>query len=112
MARRKPVPFPPWTTTTENGIEKKYIRVGITLLQSESFLKLSDKAKTLYLYMLFESGGHMEFKFPWAKAKQICSKESFQRAKAELIEEGFIVEKQNNANRRKANVYAFSTGWK
>ena len=36
----------------------------------------------------------------------------FLNAKEELIKKGFIVLKQNNANLRKPNIYAFSEEWK
>lgn len=112
MAKVKKTPFPPWQTKKPDGIENRYIRLGNSLLCDNVFKSLGDKSKVIYIYMLLESSGKKEFTFPYSKFKNICSKPSFQDVKDELIKKGFISEKQNNKNLRKANIYEFSDIWK
>ena len=112
MARTKKTPFAPWQTCKESGIEERYIRLGNSQLLHPAMLDLSDKARTIYIYMLLESGGKREFTFPRSKYSKIAGHTVFQNAKDELLQKGFIRVKQNNANLRKANIYEFSDGWK
>lgn len=112
MARHKKTPFPPWATRTSDGIEKRYIRLGNTLLYSSAFLQLSAKAKEIYLYMLIDSAGQREFTMPHSKYIRFSKKDSFLRARDELEKAGFIETVQHNANLRKPNVYRFSEHWK
>lgn len=112
MPRTKKTPFKAWQTCKENGIEERYIRLGNSQLLHQATKDLSDKAFKIYVYMLLESGGKMEFIFPQKKWSKLSSKDAFQRAKTELIQKGFISLKQNNANLRKPNIYAFSEKWK
>ena len=62
--------------------------------------------------MRIESAGNKSFKFPHAKYRSYMTKPTFQKAKQELIDKGFIDVIQNNKNLRKANIYAFSDRWK
>ena len=112
MARAKKTPFPPWQSCKDNGIEERYIRLGNSQLLHVATSCLSDKAFRIYVYMLLESGGKLEFTFPRSKYSKIAGHTVFQRAKSELIDKGFIKEKQNNANLRKENIYEFSDSWK
>lgn len=111
MARTKKTPFAPWQSCKNDGIEQRYIRLGNSQLLHPSMINLSDKARTVYIYMLLESGGKREFTFPRSKYMQISSISAFKNAKAELIEKGFIKEKQNNKNLRKPNIYEFCEDW-
>lgn len=110
--RSKKTPFQPWQTCKPDGIEQRYIRLGNSQMRHPTFLMLSDKAKVIYFNMLLESEGKREFTFPRSKYSVVAGHTVFQRAKDELIEKGFIKEKQNNANLRKANIYEFSEDWK
>lgn len=112
MARKKKTPFAPWETGTSDGIEKRYIRLGNTLLYSPVFLQLSAKAKETYIYMRIESAGQREFTMPYSKYTQFSKKDSFLRAREELEKAGFIETIQHNGNLRKPNVYRFSEKWK
>lgn len=112
MARSKKTPFPSWQTCKPDGVEQRYIRLGNSQLMHPAMLKLSDKARIVYIHMLLESGGKREFTFPRSKYMQISSISAFKNAKEELIDKGFIREKQNNANLRKPNIYEFSDEWK
>ena len=112
MASRKKTPFSAWQTRKDNGIEERHIRLGNSQLLDSAMLDLSDKGFKVYIYMLLESGGKREFTFSRSTYSKIVGNSTFQRVKEELIQKGFIKEKQNNANLRKRNVYEFSDGWK
>ena len=112
MGRQKKVPIQPWQTCGKDGEEKRYIRLGNTLLLHPAVKGLSDKAFRIYVHMLLESGGDRTFIFPRTKYKEFSGNTTFQRAKSELIEKGFIREKQNNKNLRKPNEYEFLEEWK
>lgn len=112
MARHKITPFEQWETTNANGVEKRYFRMGATLMASEQMRSLSPSAFKIYCYMRIESAGNKSFKFPHAKYRSYMTKPTFQKAKQELIDKGFIDVIQNNKNLRKANIYAFSDRWK
>lgn len=112
MGKSKKTPFPMWQTCKPDGIESRYIRLGNSQMLHPAMLNLSDKAFKIYSHMLLESGGKQEFTFAHSKYSNLASKAVFQRVKDELIEKGFISEKQNNANLRKPNVYVFSDQWK
>lgn len=112
MARSKKTPFSPWQTCKTDGIEQRYIRLGNSQMLHKAMKSLSPIAFKVYTYMLQESGGEKEFEYPRVKFESIVSKQGFQSAKKELIEKGFIAEKENNAHRRKANKYIFTEDWK
>lgn len=112
VGKNKKVPFPLWQSCKADGIEQRYIRLGNSQLLHPAMLNLSDKAKAVYIYMLLESGGKMEFEFPRNKYSKISGNNAYQRAKDELINAGFIKQKQSNKNLRKPNVYEFSDEWK
>jgi len=110
--RTKKTPFNYWQTTIDNGYEKRYIRMGNSLMLHPSILGLNPLAYKIYTYMLLECGGKAEFEFPYAKFRKIASKDGFQKAVKELVEVGFIDVVQRNANLRKPNLYRFSVRWK
>lgn len=112
MAKHKITPFEPWETKNANGVEKRYFRMGATLMASEQMRSLSSSAFKIYCYMRIESGGNRSFKFPHVKYRSYMSKPTFQKAKQELIDKGFIDVVRNNKNLRMANIYAFSERWK
>lgn len=110
MSRKKITPFKEWETTKENGIEKRYIRIGSTKLARMT--ELSPSAFKVFVCMCMESAGKETFEFPYSKYKDYMAKNTFKKVKAELIAAGYIEEVQNNQNLRKPNVYRFATGWK
>ena len=109
---KKITPFEQWETKNANGVEKRYFRMGATLMASEPMRSLSPSAFKTYCYMRIESAGNRSFKFPHAKYRSYMSKPTFQKAKRELIDKGFIDVIQSNKNLRKSNIYAFSDRWK
>lgn len=112
MARKKIVPFEPWESKDCNGFERRYFRLGISMMSSEAMRTLSPSAFKVYCYMRIESGGRRSFTFPHAKYRTFMSKPTFFKALTELQEHGFVDVIQHNKNLRKANIYAFSDRWK
>ncbi len=112
MAKIKKTPFAPWETRNTNGVEKRYIRLGVTQMASDTMRKLSPSAFKIYTYMKLESGGNKNFEFPHTKYKGWISKPTFFKAVEELESMGFIDIKFRNKNIRKPNVYSFSERWK
>lgn len=112
MARKKITPFEQWETKNDNGVEKRYFRMGATLMASEPMRSLSPSAFKVYCYMRIESGGKRSFTFSHAKYRAFMSKPTFFKVLKELEEHGFIDVIQHNKNLRKANIYAFSDRWK
>ncbi|WP_324823106.1 hypothetical protein [Sinanaerobacter sp. ZZT-01] len=112
MARTKKTPFPPWSTTKNNGIEQRYIRLGNSLLLNEAVLNLSHATFHILVYMYLESAGKKDFEFPYSKYKTIISKRGFQLALKELIDKGFIDVRVNRAHLRMPTIYSFSCRWR
>lgn len=112
MARIKKVPFQAWESRAEGGIEKRYYRMGATIMASEAMLSLSNSAFRVYSHMRLESGGKRSFKFPYSKYKIFMTRPTFVKARDELVQRGFIEIVQNNKNLRQANIYCFSEKWK
>lgn len=110
MSRSKRTPFREWETAKENGIEKRYIRIGSTKLARME--NLSSSAFKVFVCMCMESAGKQEFEFPRSKYKDYMSSATFEKAKQELIDKGYIAEIESNKNLRKANVYKFISDWK
>lgn len=113
MSRKKDnfVPFSEWQTLTA-GKEKRFIRLGASLLRCEQFASLSSSAKVLYIYMLLNAGGQKKFEMPHSEYKSIMAKNTFLQARNELISSGFVTIAENNANLRKPNLFEFSSEWK
>ena len=81
--KNKKVPFPPWFSKNSNGIEKRYIRLGTTMIHSD--------ACKLMAAMMLEAGGKQRFQFPCNIAvKYGFSKSGFWRYRDQLIANGFI----------------------
>lgn len=112
MGRVRKVPFQPWESKADNGVEKRYFRLGASIMASEAMRSLSSSAFKIYCYMRIESAGKREFRFPHCKYRTFMSKPTFFKARDELVEKGFIEIIKNNRNRRMANVYSFSEKWK
>ena len=112
MSRRKKTPLNYWQTASPYGDEKYFVRLGATLLQSEAFLKLSNKAKIAYIYMIAAAKDGAEFIFPAREHARIMARATFAAAKRELIEAGFITEKENGYTERKETIYRFSLNWR
>lgn len=112
MPRYKKTPFEKWETKSADGIEKRYFRMGATLMASEPLRTLSPSAFKVLCFMKIESAGKRSFTYSNVKYRSFMSKPTFFKAIKELEEHGFIDVIQHNRNLRKANVYAFSERWK
>ena len=112
MPRYKKTPFQEWETKNDDGIERRYFRMGISIMASESMRSLSPSAFKIYCYMRIESGGKRSFKFPFSKYRSYTTRPTFEKALKELVDKGFVDVIQRNGNLRKANIYSFSSRWK
>lgn len=105
---RKRAPFYPYEG---RKIKDKHIRVTEDMMLHSNYLKLSASAKVVYSYMKLWACGDIEFDYPISLALKYTSKNTFLRAKEELIENGFIevvyISKLGNISNR----YKFSTNW-
>ena len=50
MSRQKKKPLSQWVTAKPDGMEKRFIQIGDTLVYHPAWLALSAGAKVLYLY--------------------------------------------------------------
>lgn len=81
----------PWLSQNRDCREIGVIKVGISLLQSKKFNKLTAGARILYLCMAMESCGRREFQFTHGSAKKYgLAKASYDRYVKELKKYGFI----------------------
>lgn len=104
--------FPVWMSAKENLVEIRFIQLGNSLMQHPATMELNHTSYRVLTYMFLESGGKRIFTFPKTKWKKFISPDGFQKAKKQLIKLGFIKEIENNAHRKKANVYSFNVEWK
>ena len=109
MSRRK-------IKTIDNAIGKitpnknaAFFRVYEPLLYSKAFLKLTPNARLLYMAMGLSAKGRERFTFPHSAYTKLVSKDSFVRARSQLIESGFIVEMERY--RTRPTVYSLSSDW-
>ena len=73
-----------------------FVRVSFSLLRNPSFKSLSANAQVLYIRMMAEAKGKWEFQFPQRCYHGIMARATFQRAKNELIDAGFIEQMPTN----------------
>lgn len=92
--------------------DKKFSMLFHSMLKHKSFISLSDKAKTIYLYMTDYSNGKYEFTYPYSIYKNISSKPTFINCIKELEQHGFIEVKFCGKHTRTENIYTFSSKWK
>ena len=111
--KKKKVPFPPWFSKKPNGLEKRYIRLGTTMIHSDAWRDLPGSACKLLVAMMLEAGGKKHFQFPCNIAvKYGFSKSGFWRYRDQLVANGFIEMVANNKLQRRNNVYGFFCNWK
>lgn len=110
MAKKTPIPF--WGTATEDGIEKKYTRLGDSLLTHEKVRELQPGAFKVYVYMTLMCKGYQDFTLPYSVYSKFTTKPAFSRAIKELTKAGLIEVTEKNGNLRKPNKYRFSTKYR
>lgn len=79
---------------------------------SEAFQTLNHASVNLYVHMMMEAGGKQTFEMPRLAYSKFMSRGGFEKALGELAAHGFIRIEENNAHRKKANVYRFVDEWK
>lgn len=112
MSRHIPKPLPIWATAKPDGIERRFVQIGASFLCAGQVKNLPPNAFRVYVYMMMQSGGAIEFEMPHKAYQGFISKPSFIKAIDELMTAGFIDVVQNGHNLRKPNRYRFSVGWK
>lgn len=112
MPRKKKTPFPPWASASIAGEEKRFIRIGASIMEHPAMLRLPHTAFRVYVEMLKESKGYIEFEMPRHVYTRFISKDGFAKAVRDLEEAGFIIVSEHNAHRKMPNKYRFSEGWK
>ena len=107
-ANRKP--FKIYESPNKGGY---FVMLPNSLLDSDKFLNLSSSAKILYIYMKKDARGQEEFIFTQKRSlKYVCrSSATFQSAKQELIDNGFIEVVRASKCSRTPNKYKFSPNW-
>jgi hypothetical protein len=112
LSKGKKRAFNEWESCVPGLQDGRFMRLSNSQMLHEKMRGLSGNAYKLYGYMKLEAGGALVYEFPRRKFISFMSENSFGRARAELIDAGFIEEEENNANVRKANKYRFSSRWK
>jgi hypothetical protein len=89
-----------------------YIRLSKDMLLNKNFLSLSYSAFKLYTYMILWAAGRDEIEYAWSNAKKILkSSSTFDKAKKELIEKGFMKITRTSKCSRQPNMYKFISDW-
>ena len=104
-------PFQPWMTTSPSGIEKKYVRIGLTMVKTDAFKALTGgEMKTLFA-LYFHAAGRETLTFTRLAMNDAgITKPAFYRALDGLIEKGFIhVERHTLPGQ--PNTYTFARDW-
>ena len=85
MPRYKKTPFEKWETKSADGIEKRYFRMGATLMASEPLRTLSPSAFKVLCFMKIESAGKRSFTYSNVKYRSFMSKPTFFKAIKEVF---------------------------
>lgn len=113
MPRTKKIPLSPWLSAAADCSDKRFLRVGNSLLLSKPFQALSSAAKVAYLSMGMEASVCREFEFPRAAAEKYgIERKALYRAVDELEQAGFIEVVLNGQAYKKPSRYRFSFRWK
>ena len=109
--RSKITPFKNYESSLDTcGYEGRYIR--LTHLQLICMSELSHTAFRLYIMMKDYSKGEQFFNFPYRIYKEFLSKETFAKARQELIDKKYLNQFTSNKNLRIENNYSFSGEWR
>lgn len=99
--------------SAKDDLRESFAQIGRSVLQHPAFLRLYPPTRFVYICMIESSGGQREFSFPRAIYRRYGIAEStFDRAKKQLIREGFIRVLQSGASNKTPNKYQFSYDWK
>lgn len=110
--QQQKVPLKPWETATKDGLSDPYFRVGRSLTNHPAFIALKPLSQIIYFRMIEQAAGKSVFEFPHSVYSKYCSNDGFIKARAQLIEMGFIEVVINNRFTGKENKYKFSLAWR
>ena len=103
----------PWCSATLDGREKAFFQVGVTLLESPAFQRLTAAQKILYFCMIQEAGRSREFQFPERVFEKYgLSHSAARKGIKELISRGFIERASQGGVTWGETLYRFSFAWK
>lgn len=88
--------------------DNHHFRFFSSLSDNPVFNDLTPTAQMLYLRMGLSTKGKLEFEFPYSRYKRYMSKATFQTAKQQLIDGGFITETKYRCSK---NRYRLSNEW-
>ena len=116
MEENKMIVFANWRHdseyTSKGNKAKSFVALPHTLLMNENFIRLRPTSKMIYIYMTDYANGLQYFTFPKSIYEKITTKQTFQNAKKELIEHGFIEVIGYGKNTIDMNQYKFIDKWK
>jgi hypothetical protein len=104
--------WPEWKSRAPGFHETNYAQISNSQMTHEAMRRLRGNAFKLYCYMDFIACGKRIFELPKSEYSKFMDDNTFARARKELIDAGFIELHENNAHRKLANKYRFSTRWK
>lgn len=101
-----------YESTTDNGIERGYIRLSNTQCHSDAIMDLSANSYRIFTYMKFRAKGSKIFTYTYENAIEDASisRQIFVKVKAELMANGLI--KQLPSNAYSPSKFEFSAEWK
>lgn len=111
MSRGRKViaPFKPYEGRKFNG---RHMRMTHDQLQDKAFISLRFSSQVLYLYMKDWACGDVDFRYSWRLANKIIkSSRTYQSAKKELIDKGFIICTRTGKCLGEPNHYKFVSDW-
>ena len=99
--------------------KERHIRLTMDMLMDETYMSLSNEAKTLYNYMKLWAYGSKEYKdkgtfdYSTSLAMKVCrvSNKTAIKAMHELEEKGFIERQNNSAYSKETSKWTFSSKW-
>jgi|GEM_PF-3523361 len=91
----------------------KHVRLTRSMMLSPVYMELSSSAKELYSYMKLWACGNTEVEYAASMSNKYMSKNTFFKARDELIDNGFIEYPNRHCARDKREVarYEFSAKW-
>lgn len=108
-SRKKKIPFHGYESTKD---EDNFMRLTKSMMTSQIYYSLHDYSRTLYNYMKLWAMGKPTVEYSQTMAKEYLAKNTFYKARDELIEKGFLGYEVHNRYGHKSNVYKFSGEWR
>lgn len=96
----------------EPGKEKRFMAVPHRIIHHIAFTSMRPLSKLLYFYMTDYAEGKQEFTYPRRIYKNLMSLQTFQSARQELIEHGFIKITSEGGLFNNEAIYKFIGDWR